>query len=94
MKKRNKYYSLVSGVKFRALDSEAANEDTMKFEGYAIVFNQPTVLYKDEEGNEYKEIIDGNALANAEMTDVPLRYNHSTSWILARTRKKVGAGSL
>jgi len=87
--RRDKYYSLANAVKFRAVETEPGEENSMKFEGYAIVFNQPTVLYKDDEGNEYKEIIDSNSLANAEMKDVPLRYNHSTSWILARTEKNL-----
>lgn len=90
--KRQKYQGLCNNVKLRAIQD--GEEQKMKFEGYAIVFNQETVLYKSQDGTEYKEIIDKNALANTDMKDVPLRYNHALDWILARTRKKIGPGSL
>ena len=94
IKKGMKYRSLCNNVQLRAVQDEDGNQK-MKFEGYAIVFNQETVLYKDPyTGIEYKEIIDGNALKNTDMKDVPMRYNHAVDWILARTRKKSGAGSL
>lgn len=57
-------------------------------EGYALVFEQPTVLFVDN-GVEYKEVIDRNALENADLTDVPFKYNHSNDhFVLARTRNK------
>lgn len=91
--KRQKYHSLCNDIKLRAVQDENG-ESKMRFEGYSIVFNQPTVLYKDYDGNEYKEVISDKALKNTDMKDVPFRYNHETNWILARTRKKTGAGSL
>lgn len=90
--KRTKYQSMCDNIKFRAVQDEEGNK--MRFEGYAIVFNQRTVLFKDSDGIEYGEIIDKDALNNTDMNDVPLRYNHETSWVLARTRKKIGPGSL
>lgn len=54
--------------------------------GYAVVFDQRTVLYKDPmTGIEYGEIIDRHALDGADMDDVVLRYNHQGR-VLARTR--------
>lgn len=54
--------------------------------GYAIVFEQRTVLYKDPmTGYEYGEIIDRHALDGADMADVILRYDHNGR-VLARTR--------
>ena len=91
VEKRTKFISRCSNINLRAVQDES---DKMKFEGYAIVFDQATVLWVSRDGTEYKEIISKNALANADMNDVPLRYNHSRDWVLARTRKKVGEGSL
>lgn len=91
--KRTKYQSICDNVNFRAVQDEDGTTK-MRFEGYAIVFGQRTVLFEDELGNEYAEIIDKDSLNNTDMNDVPLRYNHETSWVLARTRKKTGPGSL
>lgn len=55
-------------------------------EGYAIVFNTPTVLFSFE-GIEYYEQIDGRALDSADMTDVIFNYNHSGK-VIARTRNQ------
>lgn len=56
--------------------------------GYAVVFEQRTVLFKDPDtGIEYGEIIDRHALDGADMDDVVLRYNHG-GHVLARTRNK------
>lgn len=94
IKKGTKYRSICNNVQLRAVKDEDGS-DKMKFEGYAIVFNQETVLWKDPEtGVEYKEEIDSKALDNTDMKDVPMRYNHAMDWVLARTRKKSGEGSL
>lgn len=59
----------------------------MILEGYAAVFNQPTVLFKDLDGNEYKEVIDRNAFTNTDMRKCCLKYNHESSVpVLARVR--------
>ena len=94
IKKGTKYRSICNNVQLRAVkDEDGTNK--MKFEGYAIVFNQETTLWKDPEtGVEYKEEIDSKALDNTDMKDVPMRYNHAMDWVLARTRKKSGEGSL
>lgn len=93
IKKGTKYRSLCNNVQLRAIKDEDGSSK-MKFEGYAIVFNQETTLWKDENGVEYKEIIDSKSLDNTDMKDVPMRYNHAVDWVLARTRKKSGEGSL
>lgn len=57
------------------------DDGPMVIEGYAIVFESPATHYG------FTEIIDRNALIGADMTDVPMRYNHNDTWlILARTR--------
>ena len=59
--------------------------DKMIIEGYAIVFNQETMIGDSEYG--FKEVIDSRALDEANLKDVPLKYNHTDNrLILARTR--------
>lgn len=71
---------------FREASWEAGSEETIT--GYAVVFEQRTVLYKDPlTGKEYGEIIDRHALDGAQMDDVVLRYNHK-GHVLARTKNR------
>lgn len=61
------------------------DEQKMVLEGYAIVFNQETLIGDKEKG--FIESIDRNALSNTNMKDVPMKYNHNDSFlIIARTR--------
>lgn len=63
------------------------SEGKMILEGYAIVFDEETMIGDEERG--FKEIISRNALAHTQMKDVPLKYNHMDSFlILARTKNK------
>lgn len=61
-----------------------AEEEGMTVTGYAAVFNSPTVLYEDGE-TQYKEQVDRNAFANAQMADVVMNYNHQGKPV-ARTK--------
>ena len=64
-----------------------SNEDETKMivEGYAIVFDEDTLIGDEEHG--FVETIDKNALNGADLKDVPLKYNHTDNHlILARTR--------
>lgn len=61
-----------------------ASEDNYVIEGYAVTFNQPTVMYEID-GIQYKEEIDRNAFTNAEIGDVVLNFNHQGK-PMARTR--------
>lgn len=77
---KNKYYGL---AQLRALENE---QNEMILEGYAIKFNQPTQP-KFKELYGYTEIIGERALDDTDLSDVPLKYNHSDGKvILARTR--------
>lgn len=70
----------LSDVSFKEED-----EQKMVLEGYAIVFDQETLIGDKEKG--FIESIDRNALKNAYMKDVPMKYNHDDSFlIIARTR--------
>lgn len=62
-------------------------DNKMILEGYAIVFNQETLIGDEENG--FVEVISRDALKNTFMKDVPLKYNHMDSFlILARTKNK------
>ena len=59
----------------------------MTLEGYAIVFNQETLIGGEAYG--FVEEIDRHALENTLMKDVPMKYNHMDSFlIIARTKNK------
>lgn len=54
--------------------------------GYAAVIDSPTVLFKDENGTEYKEVFAKGCFDNTDFTDTVFRYNHNDSFeLLART---------
>jgi len=69
---------------------QADDQPDMIVEGYAIVFEQPTVLWEDPDtSKQYKEVISRGALDGVDLSDVPFKYNHSDSFmIMARTRNK------
>lgn len=67
--------------------SPETQDEKLIVEGYAVRFNDPAVLWTDEAGNEYKEVIARGALDGADLSDVPFKYNHSNeTMIMARTR--------
>jgi HK97 family phage prohead protease len=73
----------------RALDIPPAQENQpqeMWVEGYASVFDSPTVLFEID-GIEYKEQIARGAFDNAKMDDVILNFDHQGK-VFARTRNK------
>lgn len=62
-------------------------DDKMILEGYAIVFNNETLIGDEEYG--FLEEIDSRALLEAKMKDVPMKYNHMDSFlIIARTKNQ------
>lgn len=65
----------------------ADEQDTAKMiiEGYPIVFDQEAYIDCGFDG--WYEKVDRNAFANADMSDVALKYNHNDNkFLLARTR--------
>ena len=63
------------------------NEGKMILEGYAIVFEEETLIGDEERG--FKEVISRTALQDTLMKDVTFKYNHMDSFlILARTKNK------
>lgn len=78
----NKKYQLRE-VELRNASAEE-KDGKMILEGYASIFNAPTVLFKC--GNiEYKEVIDARAFDDTDTSDCCLKYNHG-GMPLARTR--------
>lgn len=74
----------VREVEFRNAVAEE-NNGKMVLEGYAVVFDSPTVLYKDADGTEYREVISKDCFEGADMSDCCLKYNHG-GMLLARVR--------
>jgi len=63
------------------------DEGKMILEGYALVFNQETLIGDETYG--FIEEISPNALQETKMKDVPMKYNHMDSFlIIARTKNK------
>lgn len=72
-----------------ALEVRADEQDNSKMiiEGYPIIFDKEAFI--DDGWDGWYEKIDRNAFANADMTDVALKYNHNDNFlILARTRNE------
>lgn len=58
-------------------------------EGYATTFNDPYVLYEFD-GVKYYEVIDRNALAGADMSDVIMQYDHEGKVLARQSNKTLG----
>lgn len=69
---------------YRAFEMRASPDGEMIVEGYAAVFNTPTVLYSYD-GIDYKESVDAEAFRGALMADVVMNYNHEGKPV-ARTK--------
>lgn len=68
-----------------SLEHRDDNTDDMILEGYACVFDQTTLIGSKDYG--FYERIDKGAFNGADLSDVPLKYNHIDAVpILARTR--------
>lgn len=73
-------------IRAAALSEEEGGEEALYVEGYAVRFNEVTVLWEYEDV-QYKEKVAPTALAEADMTDVIFNYNHGGK-VMARTRNK------
>lgn len=73
-------------TRFSSIETRSDGENNkMIVEGYAIVFDEETLIGDEDRG--FIEAIDRNALAETNMKDVPFKYNHNdVTLILARTR--------
>lgn len=87
--RKDRMYRVFNNLQVRS--EEIENEDGTKVkemivEGQAVTFESPTILFKWGD-TEYKEVIDRNAFAEADMSDVIFNYNHGGK-VVARTRNK------
>ena len=77
---KNRIEKRLANVEFKETE-----DSKMVLEGYALVFGQETLIGDEEHG--FIESIDRNALTNANLKDVPMKYNHNDSFlIIASTR--------
>lgn len=72
------------GIQYRSMQMRAADSDRMVVEGYATTFNEPYVLYEDEE-MRILEQVDAGAFVGADMSDVIMQYDHR-GHVFARIR--------
>lgn len=71
----------------RIAEIMAVDEEKMIIEGYAVKFNEETLIGTETHG--FREIIEPDALKETNMKDVPLKYNHQDNFlVIARTRNK------
>jgi len=72
-------------IEYRTLRLDAvAEEEKMLVRGYATTFNQPYLLYENEDEIVYEQV-DANAFADADMSDVIMQYDHEGR-VFARMR--------
>ena len=65
-----------AGREYRSLEMRAVGDaGDMVVEGYAAVFDEPYLLYS-EPGYKVYEVVDRNALDQADQSDVVMRYDH------------------
>lgn len=75
---------MVKEIRTATLNLTDNDESKMTLEGYAIVFNQETLIGDAKRG--FRETIVPSALKNTSMKDVPLKYNHMDNFlVIART---------
>lgn len=72
------------GIQYREMQMRAADTDSMVVEGYATTFNQPYVLWEDDE-MRIMEAVDSRAFEGADMSDVIMQYDHR-GHVFARIR--------
>ncbi len=68
---------------YRSMTMTAVENEDTKVRGYATTFDDPYVLYSDRD-LVFREIIDHNALLNADMSDVIMQFDHEGK-VYART---------
>ena len=70
------YRSLLSPLAPVSTGAEKRFESDFYVEGYASTFNDPYMLYEDWSGTEVWEVIDPDAFAECDMSDVLFQFNH------------------
>lgn len=86
LKRKDREFRRFATFELRATVASEDAPEELYVEGYAVTFNEPTVLW-EYGGTEYKEQVDDRAFDDADMSDVIFNYNHSGK-VMARTRNK------
>lgn len=68
---------------YRSMTMSPVDNEEIKVRGYATTFDDPYVLWEDRD-LVLREVIDHDALANADMSDVIMQYDHEGR-VFART---------
>lgn len=71
-----------------------ASFETREENGSGIVTGKPVVLESRTDLGDFDEIIDRNALAETDLTDVRLCLNHDTGYVYARSRRNNGNSTM
>lgn len=75
MKNNREYRSMMLNIETRAEGDEPEEKETMIVSGYASTFEEPYTLYEDNE-IILREVVDKDAFADTDMSDVIMQYNH------------------
>lgn len=82
MKNKEKEAMKTQDIERRTLNIEYRNDgESRTVEGYAVVFGKESRFL----GDWFYEVIERDAFAEADMTDVMALFNHNENYILART---------
>lgn len=81
-KNEREYRDMMLAVAERA-EEETEETEEKKVEGYATTFNEPYVLFEDDEVI-FREQVDPSAFDNTDMSDVIMQYDHEGR-VFART---------
>lgn len=73
----------------KAANGEKLIESDFYVEGYATTFNQPYLLWEDDDGSKYYEEVSDRAFDGADVSDVIFLRNHEGK-CLARNKMKAG----
>lgn len=86
-KRTHQNYMRMAGI--QAAEPVKQDDGKMIVEGLAVTFDQPTVLFKLDDGTEIKEVIERGALDNTDVSDCFFKYNHSNN-VMGMARVKNG----
>lgn len=76
---------MIKEIRTATLNLTNNDENKMVLEGYAIVFNEETLIGDSKRG--FREMIMSDALKDTSIKDVPLKYNHMDNFlVIARTK--------
>ena len=77
MPKKNdrEYRSMMLNIETRVEGDESDEKETMIVSGYASTFEEPYTLFEDDD-IILREVVDKDAFADTDMSDVIMQYNH------------------